>query len=139
MVYFFFSSRRRHTRCALVTGVQTCALPIFGVAPPPRSPFPYRYVLLCRKPGGGTSAPMAAAPAPLFSPARHRAQRDRLARLPADANFLAPHIPETLRGRLSLVPRTFSRTLLLGAHDPASAARLRATGADHDTTERGES
>src|SRR3546814_6343580 len=30
---FFFSSRRRHTRCALVTGVQTCALPIFpGVA-----------------------------------------------------------------------------------------------------------
>src|SRR3546814_1684734 len=28
---FFFSSRRRHTRCALVTGVQTCALPIFRI------------------------------------------------------------------------------------------------------------
>src|SRR3546814_3473201 len=28
-VCFFFSSRRRHTRCALVTGVQTCALPIY--------------------------------------------------------------------------------------------------------------
>src|SRR3546814_1830470 len=28
---FFFSSRRRHTRCALVTGVQTCALPILVV------------------------------------------------------------------------------------------------------------
>src|SRR3546814_7184184 len=28
-MYFFFSSRRRHTRCALVTGVQTCALPIY--------------------------------------------------------------------------------------------------------------
>src|SRR3546814_4657387 len=28
-VCFFFSSRRRHTRCALVTGVQTCALPIW--------------------------------------------------------------------------------------------------------------
>src|SRR3546814_4553384 len=28
MIFFFFSSRRRHTRCALVTGVQTCALPI---------------------------------------------------------------------------------------------------------------
>src|SRR3546814_12572998 len=28
MCFFFFSSRRRHTRCALVTGVQTCALPI---------------------------------------------------------------------------------------------------------------
>src|SRR3546814_4001955 len=27
---FVFSSRRRHTRCALVTGVQTCALPIFN-------------------------------------------------------------------------------------------------------------
>src|SRR3546814_8341519 len=28
MMSFFFSSRRRHTRCAVVTGVQTCALPI---------------------------------------------------------------------------------------------------------------
>src|SRR3546814_7285098 len=28
MCIFFFTSRRRHTRCALVTGVQTCALPI---------------------------------------------------------------------------------------------------------------
>src|SRR3546814_7211414 len=28
LVGFFVSSRRRHTRCALVTGVQTCALPI---------------------------------------------------------------------------------------------------------------
>src|SRR3546814_9154423 len=30
LCYFFFSSRRLHTRCALVTGVQTCALPIWG-------------------------------------------------------------------------------------------------------------
>src|SRR3546814_2987795 len=29
LYFFFFSSRRRHTRCALVTGVQTCALPIY--------------------------------------------------------------------------------------------------------------
>src|SRR3546814_2654618 len=29
VLFFFFSSRRRHTRCALVTGVQTCALPIY--------------------------------------------------------------------------------------------------------------
>src|SRR3546814_6609072 len=29
VVLFFFSSRIRHTRCALVTGVQTCALPIW--------------------------------------------------------------------------------------------------------------
>src|SRR3546814_2969161 len=48
-VLFFFSSRRRHTRCALVTGVQTCALPICGsqhlLRPPARfeahSPFNY--------------------------------------------------------------------------------------------------
>src|SRR3546814_10398913 len=31
VILFFFSSRRRHTRCALVTGVQTCALPIYSV------------------------------------------------------------------------------------------------------------
>src|SRR3546814_14698897 len=31
--FFFFSSRRRHTRCALVTGVQTCALPICAPIP----------------------------------------------------------------------------------------------------------
>src|SRR3546814_10525203 len=30
-MFFFFSSRRRHTRCALVTGVQTCALPISAI------------------------------------------------------------------------------------------------------------
>src|SRR3546814_9903829 len=36
LFYFFLSSRRRHTRCALVTGVQTCALPIYrGLVPFP--------------------------------------------------------------------------------------------------------
>src|SRR3546814_8987995 len=33
---FFFSSRRRHRRCALVTGVQTCALPIYLLARAPQ-------------------------------------------------------------------------------------------------------
>src|SRR3546814_3028151 len=37
---FCFSSRRRHTRCALVTGVQTCALPICGGSPPTPTPSP---------------------------------------------------------------------------------------------------
>src|SRR3546814_7200345 len=32
-VVFFISSRRRQTRCALVTGIQTCALPIYHRAP----------------------------------------------------------------------------------------------------------
>src|SRR3546814_5351603 len=40
---FFFSSRRRHTRCALVTGVQTCALPIFMSWSPPYAADPDRY------------------------------------------------------------------------------------------------
>src|SRR3546814_10434690 len=47
-----FSSRRRHTRCALVTGVQTCALPIYraqqdpecGVEHPGRDRHPQRVV-----------------------------------------------------------------------------------------------
>src|SRR3546814_6724893 len=34
VVSFFCASRRRHTRCAVVTGVQTCALPISGIAGP---------------------------------------------------------------------------------------------------------
>src|SRR3546814_6403003 len=32
-IFFFFSSRRRHTICALVAGVQTCALPISRQVP----------------------------------------------------------------------------------------------------------
>src|SRR3546814_3359556 len=36
---FFFSSRRRHTRCALVTGVQTCALPIWCPVPAKLAPY----------------------------------------------------------------------------------------------------
>src|SRR3546814_3328309 len=35
LLVFFCSSRRRHTRCALVTGVQTCALPICKAAQTP--------------------------------------------------------------------------------------------------------
>src|SRR3546814_9451540 len=34
LCFFFFSSRRRHTICALVTGVQTCALPICAAGTP---------------------------------------------------------------------------------------------------------
>src|SRR3546814_7317755 len=47
--FFFFSSRRRHTRCALVTGVQTCALPICRsrmAALAGRLPFYYGWVIL---------------------------------------------------------------------------------------------
>src|SRR3546814_10977738 len=50
---FFFSSRRRHTRCALVTGVHTCALPISDgdkVSPVSLRPSPSRSTQ--RRPSG---------------------------------------------------------------------------------------
>src|SRR3546814_8340698 len=60
----FFSSRRRHTRCALVTGVQTCALPICpGISAAVRA--------------------RASLAAPLLKSARRVAVRGPLARLPA--------------------------------------------------------
>src|SRR3546814_11466913 len=46
--FFFFSSRRRHTRCALVTGVQTCALPISREVP--HSEVIARFERLAREP-----------------------------------------------------------------------------------------
>src|SRR3546814_3356945 len=65
MVNFLFSSRRLHTRCALVTGVQTCALPIL-IEPQPLA-----------KPDRGRVAAMLAADAELdtgpgLAPARRR-------------------------------------------------------------------
>src|SRR3546814_1176064 len=42
---FFFSSRRRHTRCALVTGVQTCALPISRIFVEGQQLFPAGFAL----------------------------------------------------------------------------------------------
>src|SRR3546814_20663261 len=65
---FFFSSRRRHTRCALVTGVQTCALPISENAARQKSGAP---VLIPAKPSrapdagpkaGGAHPPPSSAP-----------------------------------------------------------------------------
>src|SRR3546814_4469158 len=47
-LFFFFSSRRRHTRCALVTGVQTCALPIYGIGLP----------MACLRTGGDDRGPV---------------------------------------------------------------------------------
>src|SRR5881628_75619 len=73
LFFFFFSSRRRHTRCQSVTGVQTCALPIYAAVaatPPAR-----RGV---GAPGGGARRlrelrPRAPVPPPLAdSPSRRR-------------------------------------------------------------------
>src|SRR3546814_18752808 len=70
LFYFFFSSRRRHTRCALVTGVQTCALPISarrGSAPAPQ----------CRRQSPPPPLPPAARPARETSPSRQRRSQPR--------------------------------------------------------------
>src|SRR3546814_7163229 len=53
LLIFFFSSRRRHTRCALVTGVQTCALPIFASASLPMHP------VTMTRPFSAIASPMA--------------------------------------------------------------------------------
>src|SRR3546814_2469242 len=49
---FFFSVRRRHTRCSLWTGVQTCALPIFAY-----TEVPPLTQLRAREGEGGSSGP----------------------------------------------------------------------------------
>src|SRR3546814_2020201 len=65
-VIFFFSSRRRHTRCALVTGVQTCALPISRRSRRERgSPCrPRRTIASPRRPGRCADDPGRYGPAP---------------------------------------------------------------------------
>src|SRR3546814_14627409 len=67
---FFCSSRRRHTSCALVTGVQTSALPIYA---PGRRPRRDRHCLPARhpqRPGvlGGSARPLPAKRAPARHP-----------------------------------------------------------------------
>src|SRR3546814_16273600 len=92
-MFFFFSSRRRHTRCALVTGVQTCALPIS----------------CCSK-----SLPRPAR----TTPRRHRVAAWRLSQedtplqalhcFPAILRAFATHIGEVgAMGLCALVPSTF--------------------------------
>src|SRR3546814_3397412 len=63
LVCFFFSSRRRHTRCALVTGVQTCALTICSKAKVPVANSAATFCaaeyssFFCERPGSNASKP----------------------------------------------------------------------------------
>src|SRR3546814_2878138 len=59
--FFFFSSRRRHTRCALVTGVQTCALPIYRTRQ-----------RICASQAASKSSIRSLASPPFFTLNRHR-------------------------------------------------------------------
>src|SRR3546814_5028608 len=67
MFVFFFSSRRRHTSCALVTGVQTCALPISSLCPKTESDRRERQISLrddraCPRPGRNAPHPASHIP-----------------------------------------------------------------------------
>src|SRR3546814_8826367 len=74
--FLFFSSRSRHTRCALVTGVQTCALPIsfscFGAWARETSPAGRRCYRLSLAEDAARHHPAGASPV-----AVHRRQGDR--------------------------------------------------------------
>src|SRR3546814_1132031 len=85
-MFFFFSSRRRHTRCALVTGVQTCALPIYW---PPR-------VFCVRRCGGMAGVTMDVSIETLSS-----LERRLTVSLPADR--LEGEVSDRLRGLLRSV------------------------------------
>lgn len=76
-------------------------------------------------------------PPTLFSRRRHRAQRDRLRAFPADANFLAPIIAESLLDRLSMVDRRFDHILVIGGHDADLLTQLRAKGGQIALVEAG--
>src|SRR3546814_8965594 len=76
---FFFSSRRRHTICALVTGVQTCALPILAAPSPDFNRLPFACAASSRD---GRSAVT-----------RDRVQRDRKQARAKGAIDLAQHRP----------------------------------------------
>src|SRR3546814_13745141 len=79
MSFFFFSSRRRHTRCALVTGVQTCALPISGRASARSTATPRRRSRSAPPPAADRSAtcppPSASPRACVRPPSRDRRRR----------------------------------------------------------------
>src|SRR3546814_1031399 len=80
-MFFFFSSRRRHTRCALVTGVQTWALPISALGDairtigPPAAHTLRRSLLTVSVPSTGTDRAMAHLTSPCFSPGKPAAGR----------------------------------------------------------------
>src|SRR3546814_21010103 len=98
---FFFSSRRRHTRCALVTGVQTCALPIWRRRSHGRGSSPPRSSLLARRAGGTGEAGLR--PTPPADCRRNNAHRERHGswRLPFPWTTLlvVPGIDDLLHGR----------------------------------------
>src|SRR3546814_11352114 len=103
--FFFFSSRRRHTRCALVTGVQTCALPICAA-------FPLVISLPVRLPSGDLS------PLPP-DPARPRSAR-------ATIRHPAPQYCPSWRASAACAPPAAFPELAIWRRPQAARARHRA-------------
>src|SRR3546814_412942 len=113
--FFFFSSRRRHTRCALVTGVQTCALPISDRT---ASPFPPPRALARHRPPVAADPPSRAprerslrfaarARPPASRPMLRRCRRDRRAtrcRAPAAGAEPRQHRPPRTRREATKYP-----------------------------------
>src|SRR3546814_7977360 len=136
---FFFSSRRRHTRCALVTGVQTCALPISrgssGSAGNP-SGFPLR---------GGLAPPVSAAP-PWSSlrdkayvcarrRSRQRTREEYSARRPAPGSVRRPaFIVDVDECRATRQPRSGIEQGIELALQPAHRARQLAVARSEEHT-----
>src|SRR3546814_3696297 len=134
MTLFFFSSRRRHTRCALVTGVQTCALPIspggrkvhvqprHADCPPPSATLPDRR---CARRGvPPPPVPKRAWLRPCAGPARPAGER-RAIHLPAVSPHYAPHRPPSppLPPFRPAPPRPAARRLWRSTGFPAPAVR----------------
>src|SRR3546814_13284020 len=92
---FFFSSRRRHTRCALVTGVQTCALPIClsASALTAIAECPARWFLE-REAGGSMAATSAQGFGLVVHAIAERVAREELSADPADVDQLMEHVDQ---------------------------------------------
>src|SRR3546814_4786494 len=99
-LFFFFSSRRRHTRCALVTGVQTCALPISSARSDCRRDGAKHTCTLCRGSGRMTMLAPTVPDAETRSKRRDAALWVRMNR-PGDDNRITPVMVHEKIGRES--------------------------------------
>src|SRR3546814_9286041 len=114
---FFFSSRRRHTRCALVTGVQTCALPIWVMTPSHANKAGRRYRYYVTRPDQ------------LAGSAAWRVPAHDLERLVCDRIAALLNDPQAVHG---LVPDASAETLSRLLAEAERQHILLTTGSAHD-------
>src|SRR3546814_830682 len=136
LLCFFFSSRRRHTRCALVTGVQTCALPIFNVEGDESSRFAYAELSL---PLIGPGSNAIAAERLMLTAAVRSEDYDSFGSVttPKLGLIYSPGADFTLKaswGRSFKAPTLFQRFSSKNAYLDAPPSRFGGTGYDDDAT-----